>query len=188
MIVNLQKITLRDMTHFKQVREECHRHEKAGEELPYSVRPAVITDVVAMQSLFRDTVLQICRRDYTAEEVADWVSCGDSLEHWKALLSAHRYIVAQDRQGNIIGFSSMNAAGYLHAMFVHKDWQRKGIAALLLSEVEKMAHGYGVDRISVEASITARAFFEKHGYTVMREQKAKANRLYMTNFVMMKIL
>ena len=33
-----------------------------------------------------------------------------------------------------------------------------------------------------------RAFFEKHGYTVMREQKAKANRLYMTNFVMMKIL
>lgn len=51
-----------------------------------------------------------------------------------------------------------------------------------------MAHGYGVDRISVEASITARAFFEKHGYTVMREQKAKANRLYMTNFVMMKIL
>lgn len=170
------------------MREECHRHEKAGAELPYSVRPAVITDVVAMQSLFRDTVLQICRRDYTAEEVADWVSCGDSLEHWKVLLSAHRYIVAQDRLGNIIGFSSMNAAGYLHTMFVHKDWQRKGIAALLLSEVEKMAHGYGVDRISVEASITARAFFEKHGYTVMREQKARANRLYMTNFVMMKIL
>ena len=90
------------------------------------------------------------------------------------------------RRGNIIGFSSMNTEGYLHSMFVHKDWQHKGVASMLLSEVEKMALGYGVHKISAEVSITARPFFEKHGYKMVKEQKAKANRLYLTNYVMKK--
>lgn len=51
-----------------------------------------------------------------------------------------------------------------------------------------MARGYGVRRIDVEVSITALPFFEKQGYRVVKEQKAKANRLYLTNFVMEKAL
>ena len=31
----------------------------------------------------------------------------------------------------------MNKDGYLHSMFVHKDYQCKGVATQLLSEVEK---------------------------------------------------
>lgn len=82
----------------------------------------------------------------------------------------------------------MNAEGYLHSMFVHKDWQGKGVATLLLSEVEKIARRYGVHKISVEVSVTARSFFDKRGYTVVREQKARAKKLYLTNYVMEKAL
>ena len=66
--------------------------------------------------------------------------------------------------------------------------QHQGIASLLLAEVEKMAREYGVHKIGVEASITALPFFEKYGYKTVREQKAKANRLYLTNYVMEKRL
>ena len=62
------------------------------------------------------------------------------------------------------------------------------MATLLLTEVEKMARSYSVHKISVEASITARPFFEKRGYKVVKEQKAKAYRLYLRNFVMEKTL
>ena len=58
----------------------------------------------------------------------------------------------------------------------------------MLAEVENMAREYGVPKIVVEASITARPFFEKHGYTAVKAQKAKANRLYLTNYVMEKTL
>ena len=51
-----------------------------------------------------------------------------------------------------------------------------------------MARSYSVHKISVEASITARPFFEKRGYKVVKEQKAKAYRLYLRNFVMEKTL
>ena len=141
-----------------------------------------------MQALFRTTVLTVNSKDYTKEEAEDWASCGDSVEHWKELLAENDYIGALGGQGNIIGFSSMNAEGYLHSMFVHKDWQGKGVATLLLSEVEKMARGYGVHKICVEVSITARPFFEKLGYRVVKEQKARANRLWLTNYVMEKTL
>ena len=133
-------------------------------------------------------MLTVNSKDYTKEEVEDWTSCGDSVAHWKNLLAKNDYVGAIDRQGKIIGFSSMNAEGYLHSMFVHKDQQGKGVATLLLSEVEKIARKYDVHKINVEASITARPFFEKHGYKVVKEQKAKANRLWLTNYVMEKAL
>ena len=152
------------------------------------IRPLTELDIPEMRELFRTTVLTVNSKDYTKEEVADWASCGDSIEHWKELLAKNDYIGAIDGQGKIVGFSSINAEGYLHSMFVHKDWQGKGVATLLLSEVEKMACGYGVRKINVEVSITARPFFEKHGYKVVKEQKAKANRLWLTNYVMEKTL
>lgn len=153
----------------------------------FMLRACCEPDIPEMQSLFRSTVLHVNIKDYTRVEVEDWASCGDSAEHWRVLLREHRFIAALDREGRIIGFSSMNEEGYLHSLFVHRDWQGRGVATALLSEVERMAREYGVHAISTEASITARPFFDKHGYKVMKEQKARANRLWLTNYVMEKI-
>ena len=147
------------------------------------IRRLAAQDIPEMRKLFRATVLTVNSKDYTKEEVEDWALCGDSVEHWKELLAKNDYIGkellakndyigALDGQGGIVGFSSMNAEGYLHSMFVHKDWQGKGVATLLLSEVEKIARRYGVHKISVEVSVTARPFFEKHGYKVVKEQNS----------------
>ena len=38
----------------------------------FRIRPALVSDIPAMRLLFRETVLSVNRRDYTAEEVADW--------------------------------------------------------------------------------------------------------------------
>ena len=135
------------------------------------IRRLAAQDIPEMRKLFRATVLTVNSKDYTKEEVEDWASCGYSVEHWKELLAKNDYIGALDGQGGIVGFSSMNAEGYLHSMFVHKDWQGKGVATLLLSEVEKIAHEYGVSKITAEVSITARSFFDKRGYTEWYENR-----------------
>ena len=154
----------------------------------YDIRPITDQDIPKLLELFRSTVLTVNSRDYTKEETEDWASCGDSIEHWKELLAKNDFIGALDRQGNIIGFSSMDCNGHLHSMFVHKNWQGCGVATQLLSEVEKVAQKYGVDKIHSEVSITARSFFEQHGYRTMKEQKQKANHLFLTNYKMEKVL
>jgi len=157
-------------------------------QIKYKIRPLEEKDIHDMQNLFRSTVLNVNIKDYTKEEVEDWASCGDDIEHWKEILFNNQFIGAFDKQDNLIGYSSMNKRGYMHSMFVHPDWQGKGIATLLLSEVEKIARQYEVIEITSEVSKTARPFFEHKGYVVEYEQKQQANRLKLTNYKMKKVL
>ena len=152
-----------------------------------TIRIALNTDIEEIQSLYRNTVLVINRRDYSQAEVEDWASCGDDPSKIEGM-KTHYFIVAVNRQSEIVGFSSITPQGYLHSMFIHKDFQGKGVATLLLNEIERYAVAAGITRITSEVSITARPFFEKRGYIVEVEQKRRANQLSLTNYWMAKSL
>lgn len=148
----------------------------------FTIRQAQQSDAVELKELFQNTVLVINRRDYSQAEVEDWASCGDDLSNIEEMIKTHYFIVAVNQQSQIVGFSSITSQGYLHSMFVHKDFQGEGIATMLLEEIERYAITAGITRITSEVSLTARPFFEKKGYVVEKEQKRKANQLSLTNF------
>lgn len=150
------------------------------------IRAALQSDAVELKNLFQNTVLAINRRDYSQAEVEDWASCGDNLSNIEDMIKTHYFIVAVNQQSEIVGFSSITPQGYLHSMFVHKNFQGEGIATMLLNEIEQYAITNGIIRITSEVSLTARPFFEKKGYIVEEEQKRKANQLSLTNFWMAK--
>lgn len=152
----------------------------------FTIRIAQLSDASKLRDLFQNTVLTINKRDYSKAEVEDWASCGNDLSHIKEMIRTHYFIVAINRQSQIVGFSSITKQGYLHSMFVHKDFQGEGIATILLKEIERYAITTGIVRITSEVSLTARPFFEKRGYIVEKEQKRKANQLSLTNFWMAK--
>ena len=152
----------------------------------FIIRAALESDAVELKNLFQNTVLAINRRDYSQAEVEDWASCGDNLSNIEDMIKTHYFIVAVNQQSEIVGFSSITPQGYLHSMFVHKDFQGEGIATILLNEIEQYAITNGIMRITSEVSLTARPFFEKKGYIVEEEQKRKANQLSLTNFWMAK--
>lgn len=152
----------------------------------FIIRAALQSDAVELKNLFQNTVLAINRRDYSQAEVEDWASCGDDLSNIENMIKTHYFIVAVNQQSEIVGFSSITSQGYLHSMFVHKDFQGEGIATMLLNEIEQYAITNGIMRITSEVSLTARPFFEKKGYIVEEEQKRKVNQLSLTNFWMAK--
>lgn len=154
----------------------------------FIIRTAQNSDSIELRDLYRNTVLTVNRRDYSQEEVEDWASCGDDLSKLESMIKTHYFIVAVNQQLQIVGFSSIIPQGYLHSMFVHKDFQGEGVATLLLKEIERYAVTVGITRITSEVSITARPFFEKRGYTVEVEQKRRANQLSLTNYWMAKSL
>lgn len=157
-------------------------------KVDFTIRSAQQSDVIELRDLFQNTVLVINSRDYSQEEVEDWASCGENLSKWEERIKTHYFMVAVNKQSQIVGFSSITPQGYLHSMFVHKDFQHKGIATLLLEEIERYAIANRMMRITSEVSITARPFFEKWGYTVEVEQKRRANQLCLTNYQMAKSL
>ena len=154
----------------------------------YTYRKATLADIAEIKELFTQTVLTVNRKDYTGEEVADWAACGGSDAHWEGLINNLHFIVATAPDGTITGFAAIRDDGYLHSLFVHKDHLREGIAAYLLAMIEHHATDNGLCKITTEASITARPFFEKHGYATLAEQKARAKTICMTNYKMAKTL
>ena len=110
----------------------------------FIIRAALQSDAVELKKLFQNTVLAINRRDYSQAEVEDWASCGDDLSNIENMIKTHYFIVAVNQQSEIVGFSSITPQGYLHSMFVHKDFQGEGIATILLNEIEQYAITNGI--------------------------------------------
>ncbi len=155
---------------------------------PYQFREATISDVEILKELYKETVLTINIKDYSLEEVQDWASCGENIPHWIELINNLYFIIALNETNQAIGFASIRKDGYLHSMFVHADYQQKGVATFLLTEIEKYATYHRIEMITSEVSLTAKTFFEKKGYCIEQEQKRQANQLYLTNFLMKKHL
>lgn len=63
------------------------------------IRQVNLSDIPALQELYQNTVLTVNRKDYTAEEVADWASCGDDTSHWSGLFKEQHYVVAENKEG-----------------------------------------------------------------------------------------
>lgn len=133
------------------------------------------------RELFYDTVHCINKKDYQKEQLDVWAKKEADLEKWNQSLLNNHSLVAID-EGKIIGFGDIDNSGYLDRLFVHKDYQRRGIATYLCNQLERYAKG----KITVQASITAKPFFEKRGYRVRKAQEVYREGIALTNYVMEK--
>ena len=105
--------------------------------MDFKIRIAQHSDSAELRDLYKNTVLVVNRRDYSQDEVEDWASCGDDLSNIEEMIKTHYFIVAVNQLSQIVGFSSITPQGYLHSMFIHADFQGKGIATMLLEEIER---------------------------------------------------
>ena len=73
-------------------------------------------------------------------------------------------------------------------LYIHKDYQRQGIAIALTNIIENEAVLYGISELTTDVSITAKPFFEKKGYEVIRKQSVERKGQLLTNYKMRKEL
>mgnify|MGYP000463540818 FL=1 len=87
-------------------------------------------DCRELAELFYNTVHGVNCRDYTKEQLDAW-ACGlVDMETWNRSFEEHFTVIAQ-AEGRITGFGDMSADGYLDRLYVHRDYQGKGIASAL---------------------------------------------------------
>ena len=136
--------------------------------------------VHALAELFYDTVHSVNLKDYTPEQLNAWASGKVDLDSWNQSFQEH-YTVVAEKGGTIVGFGDITKDGYLDRLYVHKCYQVQGIATAICNQLEQAVES---DKITTHASITARGFFEKRGYKVVRRQQVERQGVLLTNFVM----
>lgn len=139
-------------------------------------------DCEEMAQLFYNTVHTVNAKDYTKEQLDVWATGSVDLEKWNKSFMEHYTVVAVEDE-KIIGFGDMDRTGYLDRLYVHKDYQNKGVASQIVKELEGKIEA---EKYITHASITAKDFFERRGYSVVKEQQVERGGILLTNYVMEK--
>lgn len=143
-----------------------------------------IEDCKEIVDLFYQTVHNINIQDYTKEQVDAWANKNININIWHQSL-VKNYCLVAIKNDLIVGFGDINQTGYLDHLYIHKDFQNQGIATKICNKLEKK---FPVSKITTQASITAKPFFLKRGYQVIKEQQIVKNNVILTNYIMEKNL
>lgn len=150
-------------------------------------------NLTEMLKLFCDTVHTVNAKDYTPEQREAWapysvIEDEQTRTRWNKTLSEHLSLVAW-QDGKIAGFADLDVKeGYLDRMYVGEKFVRQGIATTLERKLEQAAREAGCNKMTSDVSITARPFFEKRGYRVVRQQEVERKGVILINFKMEKEL
>jgi putative acetyltransferase len=150
------------------------------------VRAARVDDIEGMIAVFRASVHGIARRDYTADQVCAWAPEAIDRAAWLRRAERHLVWVAAGATGTLGGFIELADDGCVDMLYVHPALARQGVATALLATAEASAQARGLTDLFTAASLTARPFFERHGFQVIAPQTVHRHALALRNFRMAK--
>lgn len=152
-----------------------------------NIRTANDQDIAQIKDLFQQTILFVNTKDYSLEQASCWADKGNDENVWKERI-AGQYFIVGEHEGIITGFAALKTDGYLNSLFVHKDFQGKGVATALLNHIEEYARQKKLHEITADVSVTAKPFFVRKGYEVLKEQTVCLDNVEMINYKMRKSL
>lgn len=144
----------------------------------------MIDDVVA---LYKETILTINRKDYSAEQVETWADNRQTVEEWVYRLQQSLTYVALMGE-KIVGFGNLTKEGLIDLLYVHKDHQAEGIGSKIMEQLEINARLHNIVRLTTEASITAKPFFLSQAFHVQQEQTKVITGVKFINYKMTKTI
>jgi GNAT superfamily N-acetyltransferase len=123
----------------------------------------------AVSNLIRRNLLEVNSQDYAEDAINSLVAYFSPATLLKNSRSQTIFVATQD--GEVVGTASLDNFGtarrpdyYAVAVFVLPELQRQGIGLRLMEAVEFKARELGAKKVTLRASITAKAFYQKLGY------------------------
>ncbi|WGF87748.1 GNAT family N-acetyltransferase [Marinivivus vitaminiproducens] len=145
-----------------------------------AIRRYRLEDAAATLAVFRSAVHEGAARDYTQAQRAAWAPAIMDETAWASRRAAKPGWVAEI-DGAVVGFTDLEPDGHIDMLFVAARFHRRGVAAALYRAVEHAARDAGLARLTVEASLTARPFFERQGFSVTTMQNKRLRGQVLTN-------
>lgn len=144
-------------------------------------------DAGQIAQLFHDTVREINQRDYSFDQIQAWAPDEIYFRNWAEMCSKRSTFVAA-QSGLIVGFGELEPDGHIDCFYCHKNYQGRGIGRQIYQTIEAKALNLGLTRLFVEASITAKPFFQHMGFSVVQQQQVFCRGETFINYLMDKQL
>ncbi|HHS9709498.1 TPA: GNAT family N-acetyltransferase [Raoultella planticola] len=144
------------------------------------IRPYRDDDFTALGTIFLRAVQETASHDYSPRQIAAWAQIDEA--RWRHKMRDSRMWVAVIDLLPVGFISAVDR--YIDLLFVAPEYGRRGIASALLQELfAQIPHG----SLTVDASITAKPFFARHGFRVEEEQQVAVRGETFINYRMEKM-
>jgi putative acetyltransferase len=152
-----------------------------------AMRPLLPADVPLLAEIFRASIEELTADDYSDGQREAWASAADDEEEFGARLAGELTLVAT-YEGTAVGFASLADNKQIDMLYVHPGAAGQGVGAMLADALERLAAGRGSKELTVEASDTARGFFEHRGYSARTRNTVALGGEWLANTTMSKTL
>ncbi len=151
------------------------------------LRPFLPADAALLREIFRDSIEELTADDYTEAQQQAWASAADDVATFGQKLAGGLTLIAT-MEGSPVGFASLEGKAKIDMLYVHPAAAGQGVGAMLINALEKLAGSRGAAKLIVDASDSARGFFEKRGYVAQQRNSVLLGGEWLANTTMQKQL
>ena len=131
------------------------------------IRRATLADAEAISHVIIQTLKEVSSKDYP-DSVINEVIKSFSKEQMTVKMKQRKTIVITEKN-HIIGTASLEG-NLVRTVFVLPNKQGKKAGSLLMHYLEEMARKESISSLTVSSSITAEGFYQKLGYSALRNE------------------
>ena len=161
-----------------------HISSHISEGICITIREALAEDLDAILNLFVESIEATCSVDYSPAQIKAWTASVQDRSKWFDRLTKQYFVVAE-ALGYLLGFASMENDNYVDLMYVNHKFQGQGVAKGLLHHLLECTTE---SKITTHASITAKPFFERNGFKVVKENRFELRGVEIVNFEMQLVV
>jgi putative acetyltransferase len=152
-----------------------------------ALRPYLPSDAARCAAIFRASIEALTGDDYDDDQRRAWAAAADDVAGFSARLAKGLALVATV-SGEPAGFGALKDADVIDMLYVDPEFARRGVGALLIDALTRLASGRGAMQLTSEVSDTARASFEKQGFVAQRRNLVQLDGEWLANTTMVKLL
>ena len=152
-----------------------------------ALRPYLPDDAPLLAEIFRAAIGELTGDDYSEAQQEAWASAAEDIDAFGKDLAGQLTLIAT-MEGSPIGFASLEGKDKIGMLYVHPAVAGQGVGAMLIDALEKLAGGRGASKLKVDASDSARGFFEKRGYVAQQRNTVSLAGEWLANTTLQKQL
>ena len=125
-------------------------------------------DYVACARMHRQTIRNVNSKDYPEDVIRVWSGRNKLKRMRSSAPNVKRWVAIEDNK--IIGFVDHHILRCdILGLYVHKDYMGRGVGSRLLKTAEASLKKRGCKKIEIESSVTAKPFYQKSEYKVIKK-------------------
>jgi GNAT superfamily N-acetyltransferase len=138
-----------------------------------TARTAQPKDAEAAVLVLRRSISELCVVDHHNDRTTleEWLK-NKTVENFRTWLEARSsFCVVTELDDKVNGVGLVNRDGEIQLCYVTPEVQGQGFGSAILTALENKAKAWGLLKLHLESTVTARAFYEKHGYISLGTSK-----------------